>query len=264
MRRSSRIRQKEGAAAVKSIVTIDLSERQNGFNYIEASKHRSCWVHILAVPRRGRSKRRVKTGPKGKLNTTTFHTYFRSMWDRYSEDKKASFAYLDCLWFSLYYDPASRQKVLLWIKKEAIFSKAYVIVPIVLWGHWNLLILCHFDQNTESSTRRPCMLLLDSLENTGPRRYETEIRKFVFDVFQAMGRSETKKMLSKIPFVVPKVPQQIDDKECGKFVLYFIHLFMNNSPEVFEAPNGYPNFINEKWFDRGGYEDFCNQLITGL
>ena len=40
----------------------------------------------------------------------------------FSEDKKTSFTYLDCLWF----------EVLTWIQKD-IISKKYVLVPIVCW-----------------------------------------------------------------------------------------------------------------------------------
>ncbi|CAM8981841.1 unnamed protein product [Rhodiola kirilowii] len=298
-----------------SAVTIDQSDEQsilkgvvlpNGLDivlkgyssisYCEASKHRSCYLHILArklakgkkwrnednielelfersspcyrkdVPGRDRSKRshkcQVATRPKGKLDSTTFHAYFRSLWDKFPKDKKASFAYLDCLWFRIYYDPTSRQKVLSWIKKETIFSKKYVIVPIVLWDHWNLLILCNFDENLESSTRRPCMLLLDSLENAGSKRYEPVIRKFLVDVFKALGRPETRKLLNEIPCMVPKVPQQTNDIECGNFVLYFIYLFVNASPEAFDVSNCHTNFMNEKWFDRESYEHFCNDQLS--
>lgn len=43
--------------------------------------------------------------------------------------------------------------------------------------HWNLLILCNFDESLEASTRNPCMLLLDSLGNAGPSRYQPVMRK---------------------------------------------------------------------------------------
>lgn len=58
----------------------------------------------------------------------------RKIWKSFSEDRKRSFAYLDSLWFSLYRNASSKDKVLNWIKKkEHIFTKAYVFVPIVCW-----------------------------------------------------------------------------------------------------------------------------------
>lgn len=47
-------------------------------------------------------------------------------------------------------------------------------------SHWNLLIFCHFGESEQSETHKPCMLLLDSLENADPRRYEPDIRKYDF------------------------------------------------------------------------------------
>nr|POE55163.1 phosphate transporter pho1 like 3 [Quercus suber] len=71
---------------------------------------------------------------------------------------------------------AYKAKVLTWIQKD-IFSKKYVLVPIVCWHHWSLLIFCHFGESTKSETRTPCMLLLDSLEKANPRQLESDIRK---------------------------------------------------------------------------------------
>lgn len=45
-------------------------------------------------------------------------------------------------------------------------------------SHWSLLIFCHFGESLQSKTRRPCMLLLDSLEMGNPRRVEPDIRKY--------------------------------------------------------------------------------------
>ncbi|KAL6174992.1 hypothetical protein ACLB2K_051635 [Fragaria x ananassa] len=142
---------------------------------------------------------------KQELDSGTFQCYFESLWKSFSEDKKTSFTYLDCLWFSLYIKPTTKDKVLTWIKKKHIFSKKYVFVPIVCWSHWNLLILCHFGENLESKTQRPCMLLLDSLEMADPKRLEPDIRKFVVDIFREEGRPENMDLLRKIPLLVPRM-----------------------------------------------------------
>ncbi|KAI5329607.1 hypothetical protein L3X38_029004 [Prunus dulcis] len=199
---------------------------------------------------------------KEKLGSEAFDRYFQNLWKNLSEDKRTSFAYLDCMWFSLYLQPSSRDKVLTWIKKKHIFSKKYVIVPIVCWGHWNLLIFCHFGESDQSETHKPCMLLLDSLENADPRRYEPDIRKFVLDIYKAEGRSETKDFIYRIPFLVPKVPQQRNDVECGNFVLYYINLFIEGAPENFSIEGGYPYFMKKNWFTPEGLECFCQQLYS--
>ncbi|KAK7350686.1 hypothetical protein VNO77_09559 [Canavalia gladiata] len=197
--------------------------------------------------------------PKEKLDSGVFDSYLKKIWKSFSEDRTKIFAYFDSLWFSLYRTASSKDKVLTWIKKEHIFSKAYVFVPIVCWGHWSLLILCHFGQSMQSTTRSRCMLLLDSLEMANPRRLEPEIRRFVLDIYKAGDRPETKHLLSRIPLLVPKVPQQRDGNECGFFVLNFINLFLELAPDNFSM-EGYPYFMKKDWFTGKGLDRFCERL----
>lgn len=217
----------------------------------------------VRYPRRQRSKRKIGTkneiSLQEKLNSGAFECYFQNLWRSFSEDKRTSFAYLDCLWFGLYRKPSHKAKVLTWIQKKHIFSKKYVFVPIVCWSHWSLLIFCHFGESLQSETRTPCMLLLDSLEKANPRRLEPEIRKFVLDIYKAEGRLETKDSIYGIPLLVPEVPQQRNDVECGSFVLYFINLFVESAPEDFSMES-YPYFMKKNWFTPEGLESFCKKM----
>ncbi|KAJ4712511.1 putative Sentrin/sumo-specific protease [Melia azedarach] len=254
-------------------------------------KHRTCWLHTIASLHAKKMKKSIreienfqlnapcfretipchKRSKKGgecknpifkqkkKLDSGEFECYMENLWRSFSEDKKTCFAYLDSLWFGLYRKATSRGKVLTWIKRKHIFSKKYVLVPIVCWSHWSLLIFCHFGESLESKTRTPCMLLLDSLEMANPRRLEPDIRKLVSDIFRAEGRLESKKLLSQIPLLVPKVPQQRNGEECGHFVLYFINQFVEAAPEDFNT-NGYPYFMGKDWFSPEGLDQFCEKL----
>ncbi|MED6108565.1 hypothetical protein PIB30_025388 [Stylosanthes scabra] len=197
--------------------------------------------------------------PREKLDSGSFDAYLEKIWWGLSEEKKRRCTYFDSLWFSLYRTDSSKGKVLSWIKKAHIFSKAYVFVPIVCWGHWNLLILCHFGENSQTNTRSRCMLLLDSLAMANPRRLEPEIRRFVLDIYQTADRPENKKIISRIPLLIPKVPQQRDGNECGNFVLYFINLFINLAPDDFSM-EGYPYFMKKDWFTHEGLDRFCEGL----
>ncbi|KAE8672615.1 Cysteine proteinases superfamily protein, putative isoform 2 [Hibiscus syriacus] len=62
----------------------------------------------------------------------------RTIWSRFPEDKRALFMYLDCQWFAWYRKASYRENVLSWIKKKQIFSKKYVLVPIVCWFVFNI------------------------------------------------------------------------------------------------------------------------------
>ncbi|KAJ6900038.1 ubiquitin-like-specific protease 2B [Populus alba x Populus x berolinensis] len=165
---------------------------------------------LQTIPCRERSKKRFKRNNavsklKKELDSVSFNCYMENLWKSFSEDKKMSFAYLDSLWFTMYTDASSGVKVLEWIKRKHIFSKKYVLVPIVRWCHWSLLIFCHFGESLLSENITPCMLLLDSLEMASPKRLEPDIRKFVWDIYESEGRPENKHMISQIPLLVPKV-----------------------------------------------------------
>ncbi|XP_022737803.1 probable ubiquitin-like-specific protease 2B isoform X2 [Durio zibethinus] len=214
-----------------------------------------------------RSQRRVRTGnsrQQGMLNSDLFSHCFENIWKSFSDNRRASFAYLDCLWFSLYMDESYKEKVLVWIRRKHIFSKKYVFVPIV-HCHWNLLIFCNFGELLQSETRTTCMLLLDSLRMAGPRQLEPTIRKFVLDIYEAEKRPEKKEVISKIPLLVPKVPQQTNGEACGSLVLYFMSLFMESAPENFSISGGYPYFMKEDWFAPEDFNCFCKRFqLCGL
>ncbi|KAM0060077.1 putative Ulp1 peptidase [Helianthus debilis subsp. tardiflorus] len=112
-------------------------------------------------------------------------------------------------------------------------------------GHWFLLIFCHFGESLGSELRTPCILLLDSLAKADhSKRLEPAIRKFVLDIYGYFERTEDKSLVCKMPFLVPKVPQQRDNAECGFLVLYYIKLFVESAPESFSITDGYPYFVS--------------------
>ncbi|CAN4123674.1 unnamed protein product [Withania somnifera] len=205
----------------------------------------------------GQSRR--NNSQKG-LGSSKFELYLESIWKWHPEDRRNTFAYLDSLWFSLYSERSNTAKVLNWITRKKIFSKKYVFVPIVLWSHWSLLIFCHLGESLQSKARSPCMLLLDSLHMANPERFEPGIRKFVIDLFKAEQRPETKDQIRKIPLMIPKVPQQRNDEDCGNFVLYYINLFLESAPENFSISKGYPYFMTEDWFTLERLECFAHEL----
>ncbi|EMS53880.1 putative ubiquitin-like-specific protease 2B [Triticum urartu] len=157
-------------------------------------------------------------------------SHCKNLWKRTDEDQKNACAYLDPLWFNSYVngDKEQKSRILRWTKKLKIFSRKYVFVPIVRWGHWNLLVLCHFDETDCSDAKKgPRMLLLDSLNTTDPKRLAPEIRGFIRGIYEIEEREESVHFIKKIRLEFPKVPQQ-NGEECGIYVLYFIHCFLQN------------------------------------
>ncbi|PWA74361.1 ulp1 protease family catalytic domain, Homeodomain-like protein [Artemisia annua] len=215
------------------------------------------------ITRQKRGTRSNMLNQTGKLNSEKIHRYLENIWLSFPEDKISSFTHLDPLWYNLYSDDSNREKVLNWIKKKDIFSRKYVFFPVVQWGHWSVMIFCHFGESLESKVKTPCILLLDSLEKADhSKQLEPLIRKFVLDIYMNLERTEDTILLRKMPFLVPKVPQQRDGEECGFFVLYYIKLFVESAPESFSISDGYPYFMKRDWFNSEGFDSFRKTLDT--
>lgn len=273
-RRSNRVRNTKAVIAPPASITIieDIEED-------EYENHRSCWKHIaylntrdskpklteeefemfkVTAPcfyeectRRERSRRRVKckylvSKLRKKLNSNIFINYLEVLWKKdVLDEKKNSFVYVDCLWFSMYKSENERVRSSVFesVKAKHIFSKEYVFLPIVYWSHWTLLIFCNFGEDLDDDNEKTCMLFLDSLKTTETaQRLEPDIRKFVLDIFRIEGRSEDSSLVDDIPLHAPDVPQQTNDVECGSFVLYYIHRFIEKACSF--NIDSYPCFVS--------------------
>lgn len=208
-----------------------------------------------------RARRRVRNGrQEGKLDDKVLSKYLGNLWQTIPIEKKASCAYIDCLWYEMYHK-GDREKALRWIRREKIFSKKYVFLPICEYNHWSLLIFCHLGEDLQSITATPCMLLLDSLHIANAKEnLDKDIRKFLSGIYEDEGILESTKQIDKITLLVPKVPQQTGDKECGYYVLYYITQFLRGAPETFSISDDYPYFMVEDWFTAEDVDSFSKTL----
>ncbi|CAO2835703.1 unnamed protein product [Amaranthus hypochondriacus] len=197
------------------------------------------------------------SGTRSMMDSYTFNYHLENIWKSISETKRESFDYLDALEF---YNFLCKKSLDWKLKKQKeIFLKKYVFVPIVCWDHWRLVIFCHFGQSVNSDTGTRCILLLDS-NNMAANIIGSDLRKFVYDIFQAQGRFESKDDIYRIPLLVPQVPQQKNDVDCGRFVLYFIKRFLDDAPDNFSKSSGYPDFLKPDWFRPECFAKFCDKL----
>ncbi|KAH7659633.1 Ulp1 peptidase protein [Dioscorea alata] len=191
------------------------------------------------------------------IDTDKFKFYFEHLWKNLTEEKRRSSIYVDSLWFSIYKSKVTKEKVLKWIKMKKILKKKYVFIPIVCWGNWSLLILYNFGENRKPNIKKPFMLLLDSLHQANSKRLNLDISRFILDICrtEAMDHLSDKAIISKIPLLVPNVPQQRNGVDCGIFVLYYLFLFVQNVATNF-ALDGLPIFCKEDWFSQDDIENF--------
>lgn len=84
----------------------------------------------------------------------------RDLWRGLSDEKKNSFVYLDCLWFTMYKseNPRIRSSVFESIKKKQIFSKKYVFLPIVYWCVDFTYVLYVLEMDSNANVYAYCFL----------------------------------------------------------------------------------------------------------
>ncbi|MQM06688.1 hypothetical protein Taro_039517 [Colocasia esculenta] len=105
------------------------------------------------------------------------------------------------------------------------------------------------------------MILLDSLHMAEPLSKESNIRRFVRELYKVNGRMETSRAINSIPLLLPKVPQQSGGEECGVFILYYMFIFAMNAPKSFSRTS-YPYFLSEHWFSYDDLDAFEKKIRT--
>ncbi|MQM12755.1 hypothetical protein Taro_045674, partial [Colocasia esculenta] len=167
------------------------------------------------------------------------------LWSIFSVEHLKNYDCWDCLWFLYYkFNASQRKKMLTWVKDKEVFLKKYLFLPICIWGHWSLVILCHEEEDDLSF-----IMLLDSLHSIDPPKLVRPIQRFLKDKYATKNKTVIANAMSSIDISIPSVPQQTNGTECEFFVLYYIYHFIQNDPPSFSLDD-YPSFrysdINKK------------------
>ncbi|EPS60553.1 hypothetical protein M569_14251, partial [Genlisea aurea] len=181
--------------------------------------------------------------------------YCRRIQEQIPIPLKNNCSFFDCLFFNEYAKAKEIPHIDRIIKKEKLFSKRYIFVPVVQSSHWFLLILCHF-----GNKKLRCILLLDSLGYGNKSYVEPSIRsRFVSQFYERKRPKETPQDLKSIPILCPKVPKQRGATECGIYVLFYIHLFLKMAPDVFKTES-FPYFMTPNWFTTPDINNFAREI----
>ncbi|KAI4328244.1 hypothetical protein L6164_020616 [Bauhinia variegata] len=141
-----------------------------------------------------------------------------------------------------------------WWKGVNIFQKSYLLIPIHEDLHWSLVIICIPDKEDDTG---PIILHLDSLGFHSSAPVFNKIRSFLREEWSYLDRecqSSDIPISSKIWKNLPRriddkivpVPQQMNDYDCGVFVLYFIERFIEDAPQRLKKED--LAMFGKKWF----------------
>eukprot|EP01083_Nonionella_stella_P285791 972851_1 len=152
-----------------------------------------------------------------------------------------------------------------WTKKDDIFAKDYVIVPVNQHLHWSLVVICFLrnigrpKRQWDEPTHAPCMIYLDSLK--GGRQH---VRDRIFSILREYLTAEfehkanlhpkyrpfsegAKKVFTKanLPGHCAKVPIQNNSHDCGVYLLHYAELFCG---EPFQDTSSAKMCSRPDWF----------------
>lgn len=146
-----------------------------------------------------------------------------------------------------------------WTKDVDIFSKDFLLIPLVKDSHWFLIIICYIGNiiSEESDTvhsyekrrKKPTIIFMDSLTNCFSRDDICD-NIFTYLTMELKEKRGLEIQSDKFKFNVisPKVPQQNNYYDCGLFVLEYIERFMKSPEEIYNkiVEN---SLALEKWFN---------------
>ncbi|KAF8109999.1 hypothetical protein N665_0088s0017 [Sinapis alba] len=141
-----------------------------------------------------------------------------------------------------------------WWKGFDLFRKSYIFIPIHEDLHWSLVIICIPDKEDESGLT---ILHLDSLGLHPTRLIFSNVKRFLIEEWSYLNQDASlpdlpisEKIWSDLPHRINeaevKVPHQMNDFDCGLFVLFFIQRFIEDAPQRLKLQD--LGMIHKKWF----------------
>ena len=112
-----------------------------------------------------------------------------------------------------------------WTKNVNIFEKDFIVIPINECEHWFVVIVCFVNSSSGDSTKKPIMIVMDSLEDGLKSTVCSNIRSYLTSEWQV--KMKTKKEFTKesLPVFCPCIPQQPNLTDCGLYLLQYVESF---------------------------------------
>ncbi|MQL92250.1 hypothetical protein Taro_024880, partial [Colocasia esculenta] len=130
----------------------------------------SCDINTKKAKKK--TTKEVYDGKPEMLDTLIFQEHVEYLWGVIPSTFLQRFEIFDSLWFNfcrLKSDGVNRIKSI--VQKNSLLEKSYSLLPIRIWNHWQLVVICNKGDNDMSF-----LMLLDSLHMGEPIRIENELK----------------------------------------------------------------------------------------
>ncbi|KAI3502409.1 hypothetical protein L1887_30461 [Cichorium endivia] len=197
--------------------------------------------------------------PEACLSSTIMNFYIRYLQQPISasETETCHYHFFNTYFYNklekLSYKEDSFLKFRKWWKGVNIFEKAYILLPIHENAHWSLVIIC-FPTNEEELG--PILLHLDSLGLHNSKSLFENIKRFLKEEWSYLRKSEPldvpipdeiwENLDSKMDHKRVTVPQQMNDYDCGLFVLLYMERFIKEAPKRLKKKH--LSMFGKQWF----------------
>ncbi|MQM07680.1 hypothetical protein Taro_040521 [Colocasia esculenta] len=135
------------------------------------------------------------------LDTLIFQEHVEYLWGVIPSTLLKHFEIFNSLWFNfcrLTSDGVNRIKSI--VQKNSLLEKSYSLLPICIWNHWQLVVICNKGDNDMSF-----LMLLDSLHMGEPTRIENELKNFLKIAYEGKEMRAVADELKVIDLHVPKL-----------------------------------------------------------
>lgn len=164
-----------------------------------------------------------------------------------------------------------------WTSDVEIFSNKYLFVPICMYHHWTLAVICNagnvmsWNSKWNNPKERPCILYFDSL---GTFRGSTNCQRLLrFYLEMEWKKRMDWKRTTRVH--IPRenlsiwnisAPEQKNEFDCGLFMLYYVVRFLQHPPNQGAFTNR-ADLCVKNWFTHEDIKVFrakMKQLIVDL
>ncbi|XP_052895861.1 uncharacterized protein LOC128303049 [Anopheles moucheti] len=177
-----------------------------------------------------------------------------------------------------------------WTRRENIFEKKFIVIPINEQSHWFLAIICfpgldypvtmrdetpapsisaavtqkQAAKNARQPIQQPCILIFDSLSVTSKSHVLATLRDYLTCEYQAKMPDKRPKRFNEhnMPGHCVNVPQQNNYTDCGLYLLQYVEQFFLDPIRDYHLPIEQL----EDWFETitvtKKREDICNLIKT--